>query len=100
MAYQNALKILTEHKDGLSKLAEKLLEKEVIFGEDLEAIFGKRPWIKEERILPKKVVIPSVDDEAEVVTENGKAEAADVAESPETSANTEDKLKVGQIKKR
>lgn len=43
-AYQEALSILNTHKDGLTELAEKLVEKEVIFGEDLEYIFGKRPW--------------------------------------------------------
>ncbi len=43
-AYQRAVKILSEHKEGLKQLAAKLLEKEVIFGEDLEQIFGKRPW--------------------------------------------------------
>ena len=34
--------ILNQHKDGLVQLAEQLLEKEVIFTEDLEKIFGKR----------------------------------------------------------
>ncbi len=43
-AYQQALSILSEHKDGLTQLANKLIEKEVIFGDDLETIFGKRPW--------------------------------------------------------
>ena len=43
-AYQEALTILREHQDGLTQLANKLVEKEVIFGEDLEQIFGKRPW--------------------------------------------------------
>ena len=43
-AYQEAVSILSEHKDGLTQLANKLIEKEVIFGEDLEQIFGKRPW--------------------------------------------------------
>lgn len=43
-AYQEALSILNSHKDGLTQLANKLIEKEVIFGEDLELIFGKRPW--------------------------------------------------------
>jgi AFG3 family protein len=40
--YIRAKKVLQENFDGLSKLAEQLLEKEVIFSEDLEAIFGKR----------------------------------------------------------
>ncbi len=47
-AYNHAKKILTEHKDGLNELAEKLLEKEVIFKEDLEKIFGKREYGEEE----------------------------------------------------
>ena len=49
-AYQEAVSILTEHRDGLAQLANKLIEKEVIFGEDLETIFGKRPWTKEEDV--------------------------------------------------
>jgi cell division protease FtsH len=46
-AYQQAKDILTEHKENLEKLAMQLLEKEVIFREDLETIFGKRPFDKE-----------------------------------------------------
>jgi cell division protease FtsH len=42
--YQRAIKILQENKDKLDMLANKLLEKEVIFKEDLEEIFGKRPF--------------------------------------------------------
>lgn len=42
--YQRAKDILTQHKEGHNRLAELLIEKEVIFAEDVEAIFGKRPW--------------------------------------------------------
>jgi len=42
--YQRAVTILTENRDKLDALAGKLLEKEVIFREDLEEIFGKRAW--------------------------------------------------------
>ena len=42
--YANAIKILKENREGLDKLANKLLEKEVIFSDDLETIFGKRKW--------------------------------------------------------
>lgn len=42
--YQRALQILTNNQDKLTALATKLLEKEVIFREDLEEIFGKRAW--------------------------------------------------------
>ena len=42
--YERAKKILKEHAEGHGRLAKRLLEKEVIFSEDLEEIFGKRPW--------------------------------------------------------
>ena len=41
-AHKMAKKVLTENREGFTKLAELLLEKEVIFAEDLEIIFGKR----------------------------------------------------------
>ena len=41
-SYETAKKILRENMEGFVKLAEQLLEKEVIFSEDLEKIFGKR----------------------------------------------------------
>jgi cell division protease FtsH len=45
--YQRAIKILTENKDKLTELAEELLQKEVIFKDNLEKIFGKRPHERE-----------------------------------------------------
>ena len=42
--YQRAITILSENKDKLNLLADILIEKEVIFKDDLEAIFGKRPF--------------------------------------------------------
>ena len=42
--YERAKQILTEHKDGHARLAQLLIEREVIFAEDVESIFGKRPW--------------------------------------------------------
>ena len=52
-AYKEAIRILNEHKTGLTQLAEKLIDKEVIFADDLETIFGKRPWTQEERDFSK-----------------------------------------------
>ena len=43
--YERAKQILTEHKDGHAQLAQLLVEREVIFADDVEKIFGKRPWI-------------------------------------------------------
>ena len=64
--YQRALKTLTENQDKLILLADKLLKTEVIFKEDLELIFGKRIWDKDqllaessdETIKPKPKRIP------------------------------------------
>jgi cell division protease FtsH len=42
--YERAKQILTEHADGHAQLAQLLVEREVIFAEDVEKIFGKRPW--------------------------------------------------------
>ena len=43
--YDRAKQILTEHKEGHTRLTELLMTKEVIFAEDVEQIFGKRPWV-------------------------------------------------------
>ncbi len=45
--YQRAIHILEENKDKLNILADILIEKEVIFRDDLEKLFGKRPFDKE-----------------------------------------------------
>ena len=42
--YKRTIDLLAKHRDQLDKLAKDLLEKEVIFKEDLESIFGKRPF--------------------------------------------------------
>lgn len=68
--YQRALKILSDNKDKLTALADKLLEKEVIFKEDLEDIFGKRAW-GEEIIAQEKVeAVASFVEEAQIVSED------------------------------
>ena len=43
--YERAKQILTEHKEGHNQLAELLISREVIYTEDVENIFGKRPWV-------------------------------------------------------
>ncbi|MGB0443472.1 MAG: ATP-dependent zinc metalloprotease FtsH [Flavobacteriaceae bacterium] len=50
--YKRAVQLLKKHKDKLTELAEHLLEKEVIFKDDLERIFGKRPFEKTEEVAP------------------------------------------------
>ncbi|WP_124643259.1 ATP-dependent zinc metalloprotease FtsH [Amniculibacterium aquaticum] len=74
--YQRALNILTEHADKLHALSAKLLEKEVIFREDLEEIFGKRAWDPELTEKPlTSIAEAEVQDENKVeVTENSNEE--------------------------
>ncbi len=87
--YQRAIKILTDNRDKLDQLADKLLEKEVIFKEDLEAIFGKRPWEKPEEKMKKVEVKEEVEAEAE--TESEISPEPEVSENPKEDAPTEEK---------
>jgi len=52
--YERAKAILIEHREGLEKLAQLLLEKEVIFTEDVETIFGKRPFANPQEELKEE----------------------------------------------
>ena len=67
--YERALGILRKNKKGLKQLADILLEKEVIFSDDLEAIFGKRPWSSQEELPQKKRELPEKKKNASVKKE-------------------------------
>ncbi|RNC91610.1 MAG: ATP-dependent zinc metalloprotease FtsH [Allomuricauda sp.] len=66
--YQRAIKLLQKNKSKLTELADRLLEKEVIFKDDLEKIFGKRPFDKEEIPVPS----PNGEEKKEVAKEEKK----------------------------
>lgn len=57
--YERTKAILVKHKDHLDQLAHHLLEKEVIFKEDLELIFGKRPF-EDQILMNDKSAVPPV----------------------------------------
>jgi cell division protease FtsH len=69
-SYQRTLKILADNKDKLILLAEALLEKEVIFRDDLELIFGKSEFeaelIEEKKISQKKVATVAAETEEDM----------------------------------
>ena len=71
--YARAISVLMKNKDKLQVLAEHLLEKEVIFKEDLERIFGKRPFEKNfDKLGQEKAIVPkddSSDEESEETEE-------------------------------
>lgn len=61
--YERAKMVLTEHKEGHNQLAQLLMEKEVIFAEDVEHIFGKRPWAsRSEEIMNQKATSELAED--------------------------------------
>lgn len=91
-AYERAKKLLLENKDKLEQLADILLKKEVIFREDLENIFGKRPWEDEKLLIESEngngngknsQILPPAE------TENNKKQTNSTGKTPkkESDAN-------------
>ena len=52
--YNRAIELITRHREQHKELADLLVEKEVIFADDVERIFGKRPWISRQDELSKE----------------------------------------------
>ena len=65
--YERAKEILRTHKDGHAKLAETLLTKEVMYSEDLVAIFGKRQW----KSRTEEIMQLQAERDAKRLAENG-----------------------------
>ena len=77
--YERAIEMLENNREKLDQLANLLLEKEVIFKENVEEIFGKRPWDKEEEKKEEKV------EEVAASTETGTAVNAEEPASIEAT---------------
>ena len=79
--YARAKALLQEHKEGHNQLAQLLIDREVIFAEDVEKIFGKRPWASrsEEIMAAEEKALPAPEKTEEVAT----------ASEPETKEQTE-----------
>jgi len=76
--YVRALEVLKKNRKGHEKLADLLLEREVIFSEDLEAIFGKRPWDKKHVIPENGLTEPEkIENENSKPVESLKGESAE-----------------------
>ena len=83
--YKKTVALLEANKDKLTMLAETLLEKEVIFKDDLEVIFGKRTF--EADLIKEQIII----DEASKVAENA-SEEVETVKPVGTSTKTETKM--------
>jgi cell division protease FtsH len=97
--YARAKEILLEHKEGHNQLAELLISREVIFAEDVEHIFGKRPWtsrsqeIMEANEAIEKANEPTLDDMPEEVKKaqaeyEKKAEPTEQREQSDAGINS------------
>lgn len=100
--YQRALNLLKENKDKLDLLAEKLLTAEVLFKEDLVAIFGERPWNKNEEIEVERpegtIEIETINEEEIAVIETIENESA-LSEASTTDSNlTSDETSEDEVK--
>ena len=89
--YSRAKALLEEHKEGHNRLAELLLSREVIYAEDVEAIFGKRPWVSraEEIIEENAKNAPKLEDMPEEVKQAQAEHEAKLAQ--QQVADAEDK---------
>ena len=81
--YERAKQILTEHKEGHAQLAQLLIDREVIFAEDVEKIFGKRPWISRSEELLEAQMKADAERMAEERAKELEAEAAKSLEKKE-----------------
>ena len=85
--YARAKDILTEHKDGHAQLAQLLVEREVIFADDVERIFGKRPWTSR----AEELIEAQQRAEAEAMAERRAKELGLTSETaPEGASSEED----------
>jgi cell division protease FtsH len=80
--YQRALQLLEANKDKLAQLAERLLTSEVIFKEDLEAIFGKRPWDPIIEMEEPKAELPVVEEKNESSEKTENSTITETSEEP------------------
>ena len=94
--YTRAKNILMEHKEGHNALAELLIQKEVIMAEDVEHIFGKRPWLSRSQEIMEDEQ-PKIDDavkelpEVQAAIKEHEAAKKNADDSEETPENENDK---------
>ena len=89
--YERAKQILTEHKEGHAQLAQLLIDREVIFAEDVERIFGKRPWTSRAEELLDAQMKADAERMAEERAKELEAEKAKEEEQKALENKTEEK---------
>ncbi|HBC28464.1 MAG TPA: cell division protein FtsH [Prevotellaceae bacterium] len=80
--YERAKKLLSEHGEGHARLAQLLVEREVVFAEDVEHIFGPRPWVsRSEELLDEE----KADEKARAKGAQGAGTQANSGKQPSES---------------
>ena len=79
--YDRAKQILLEHKEGHNQLAELLINREVIFAEDVEKIFGKRPWVSRSQEI-MGLEAPAEQDAPKTSEQDAPETGGEVDEAP------------------
>ena len=87
--YERAKQILTEHKEGHAQLAQLLIDREVIFAEDVERIFGKRPWTSRAEELMEAQMRADAERMAEERAKQLEAEAREAKEAENDEVKSE-----------
>ncbi len=81
--YARAKQLLEEHKEGHNQLAELLISREVIFAEDVERIFGKRPWTSRSEEIIEANAMQKVQEALDAKQSKEDAEVKPTEESPQ-----------------
>ena len=95
--YERAKQILSEHKEGHAQLAQLLVDREVIFADDVEKIFGKRPWTSraeelieaQQRAEAERMAEERAKELGLLPESTDHPEDSEGSESPENPDNTE-----------
>ena len=87
--YERAKKLLTEQKTGHNQLAQLLIDREVIYAEDVEKIFGKRPWTsRSEEIMALEEENNQKELEAEKANNTANATKEESSDTTSTEVNS------------
>ena len=81
--YARAKQLLEVHKEGHNQLAELLISREVIFAEDVERIFGKRPWTSRSEEIIEANAMQKVQEALDAKQSKEDAEVKPTEESPQ-----------------
>ena len=90
--YERAKNLLLEHKEGHAALAKVLEEREVIFAEDVEKIFGKRPWLSraDEILQEEEKAVNANKENVPANEENAAADEPEMQPAEKAASTTEE----------